>query len=177
MVDKLFYFTSPASGTFFPMSVKMEFYFVQMGGTLLCFRIQTLLLGGEGYVFRNILGKRHLKTAISKPHDLGRAQRWWNAKKMYIFERSFRNIRKHTAIWHPTCSQMCMLNLGVLFYFSHTKTLKRVSFGHRKTRENMENMVLTLTVFSRNALSIKHPDFRVFRCPKLTRVSVLVWLK
>ena len=54
----------------------MELY---LGQTLPFFaltKIKTLLLGGEGYVFRNILGKRHLKTAISKPHDLGRAQRW-----------------------------------------------------------------------------------------------------
>ena len=109
--------------------------------------------------FRNILGKRHLKTAISKPHDLGRAQRWWNAKKVYVFEMNFRNIRKHTAIWHPTCSQMCMLNLGVLFYFSHTKTLTRVSFGYRKTRKSR---CLILSAFLENTVNVSIMFVRVF---------------
>ena len=41
------------------------------------FEIQTLLLGGEGYIFCKVYVNRHLKTHVSKPGDHARSLRWW----------------------------------------------------------------------------------------------------
>ena len=62
------------------------------------------MLGGKGYVFSEIHGKRHLKTGISNPADRGRSLRWQNVKNVQLFELTFENIRKHTATTHSTCS-------------------------------------------------------------------------
>ena len=46
-------------------------------GTLFMFsNSKTLMLVGEGYVFRENYAERHLKTGISKPGDRGRSLRW-----------------------------------------------------------------------------------------------------
>ena len=64
----------------------MELCFGQNARTTFLFsKMETLLLGGEGCVFCEIYGKRHLKTGISKPGDGGRSLRWQNAKRVHIF--------------------------------------------------------------------------------------------